>query len=148
YQPCQALGAGLAAGTGSRDPGGRYVAQPAVCPGRGEGRALPGAGTHDSAEYALDGSSNDLPQKARREAPTACTCTRKLVCNFLTLLDTRFIRPPCNALTFYAVLPCVYYGPQTRGKDFVDRRVVNGRLALGVCRYGQALPLHACVENP
>ena len=48
---------------------GRYVAQPAVCPGRGEGRALPGAGTHDSAEYALDGASNDLPQKLGVKLP-------------------------------------------------------------------------------
>ncbi len=34
------------------------------------------------------------------------------------------------------------------GKDFVDRRVVDGRLAMGVCRYGQAFPLHARVEHP
>ena len=34
------------------------------------------------------------------------------------------------------------------GKDFVDGRVVNGRLALGVVRHGQALPLHPGVEHP
>ena len=34
------------------------------------------------------------------------------------------------------------------GKDFVDGRVVDGRLALGIVRYGQALPLHPCVEDP
>src|SRR6266702_4263004 len=34
------------------------------------------------------------------------------------------------------------------GKDFVDGRVVNGRLALGVVWYGQALPLHPCIEHP
>src|SRR6266581_12742 len=33
-------------------------------------------------------------------------------------------------------------------KDFVDGRIVDGRLALGVCRHGQALPLHPRVENP
>src|SRR6266702_8714546 len=34
------------------------------------------------------------------------------------------------------------------GKDFVDRRIVNGRLALGVVRHGQTLPLHPGVEHP
>jgi hypothetical protein len=34
------------------------------------------------------------------------------------------------------------------GKDFVDGRVVDGRLALGVLRYGQALPLHARIQDP
>ena len=34
------------------------------------------------------------------------------------------------------------------GKDFVDGRVVDGRLALGVLRYGDALPLHACIQDP
>ena len=34
------------------------------------------------------------------------------------------------------------------GKDFVDGRVVDGRLALGVLWYGQALPLHPSVEHP
>ena len=29
------------------------------------------------------------------------------------------------------------------GKDFVDRCVMDGRLPMGVCRDGQALPLHA-----
>ena len=33
-------------------------------------------------------------------------------------------------------------------KDFVDGRVVDGRLALGVVRDGQALPLHPGVEHP
>jgi len=33
-------------------------------------------------------------------------------------------------------------------KHFVDRRIVDGRLALGVVRDGQALPLHARVEHP
>src|SRR5215471_18947663 len=33
-------------------------------------------------------------------------------------------------------------------KDFVDGRVVNGRFAIGLCRDGQALPLHAGVEHP
>ena len=34
------------------------------------------------------------------------------------------------------------------GKDFVDGRIVDGRLALGVLWYGQALPLHPGVEHP
>jgi hypothetical protein len=34
------------------------------------------------------------------------------------------------------------------GKDFVHGRVVNGRLALGVVRHGQTLPLHPGVEDP
>jgi len=34
------------------------------------------------------------------------------------------------------------------GEDFVDRGVVNGRLAMGVCRHGQALPLHPGIEEP
>lgn len=34
------------------------------------------------------------------------------------------------------------------GKDFVDGRVVNGRFAVGVVWYGQALPLHPRVEHP
>ena len=34
------------------------------------------------------------------------------------------------------------------GKDFVDGRVVDGRLALGVLRHGQTLPLHPGVEHP
>ena len=34
------------------------------------------------------------------------------------------------------------------GKNFVDRRVVDDRLPIGVCRAGQALPLHARVEEP
>ena len=33
-------------------------------------------------------------------------------------------------------------------KDFVDRCVVDGRRALGVCRHGQTLPLHPRVEDP
>ena len=34
------------------------------------------------------------------------------------------------------------------GKDFVDRRVVDGRLAMGIFRYRQALPLHARIQDP
>jgi hypothetical protein len=34
------------------------------------------------------------------------------------------------------------------GKDFGDRRVVDGQLPIGVCRDGQALPLHARIQNP
>src|SRR5215831_15536347 len=34
------------------------------------------------------------------------------------------------------------------GKDFVDGRIVNGRLALGVLRHGQTLPLHPGVKHP
>jgi hypothetical protein len=34
------------------------------------------------------------------------------------------------------------------GKDFVDGRIVDGRLALGVVRHGQTLPLHPGVEDP
>jgi hypothetical protein len=34
------------------------------------------------------------------------------------------------------------------GKGSVDGRVVDGRLALGVLRHGQALPLHPRVEDP
>ena len=34
------------------------------------------------------------------------------------------------------------------GKDFVDGRIVDGRLALGIVRHGQTLPLHAGVEDP
>ena len=33
------------------------------------------------------------------------------------------------------------------GKDFVDRRVADGWLPIGVCRDGQALPLHARIQN-
>src|SRR5215216_4747800 len=34
------------------------------------------------------------------------------------------------------------------GKDFVDGRVVNGWLALGVVWNGQALPLHPRIKHP
>jgi hypothetical protein len=34
------------------------------------------------------------------------------------------------------------------GKDFVDRRVMNRRFPIGVCRHGQTLPLHPGVEHP
>src|SRR5262249_12797129 len=34
------------------------------------------------------------------------------------------------------------------GKDFVDGCVMNGRFAVGVVWYGQALPLHPRVEDP
>ena len=34
------------------------------------------------------------------------------------------------------------------GKDFVDGRVVNGWLSIGVCRNGQALPLHPRIQDP
>src|SRR5260370_22623367 len=34
------------------------------------------------------------------------------------------------------------------GKDFVDSRVMNGRFAVGILWYGQALPLHPRVEHP
>jgi len=34
------------------------------------------------------------------------------------------------------------------GKDFVDGRVVNGRLALRVVWNGQALPLHPGIKHP
>src|SRR5438105_11027407 len=34
------------------------------------------------------------------------------------------------------------------GKDFVDGRVVDGRVALRVVWNGQALPLHPSVEHP
>src|ERR1700745_971337 len=34
------------------------------------------------------------------------------------------------------------------GKHFVDSRIVDGRLTLGVLGYRQALPLHPCVEHP
>jgi hypothetical protein len=34
------------------------------------------------------------------------------------------------------------------GKDFVDGRVVESRLALGISRYWQALPLHPCIQDP
>ena len=34
------------------------------------------------------------------------------------------------------------------GKDFVDGRVVDGRVALRVVWNGQALPLHPGVEHP
>src|SRR5262249_48750278 len=114
YEPCQALGAGLAAGTGGRDPCGGHRAQPAVCPGRGEGRALPGPWPHAGAEHPLDGTSNSLPQKARCEATSAGACDRTCVRHPLKLLDTHVDRPPSNAVTFYAVLQCVYYGLQTR----------------------------------
>jgi hypothetical protein len=33
-------------------------------------------------------------------------------------------------------------------EDSVDRRVVDGRLALGILRDGQALPLHARIQDP
>jgi hypothetical protein len=34
------------------------------------------------------------------------------------------------------------------GKDFIDGRIVNGWLALGIVRDGQALPLHARIQDP
>jgi hypothetical protein len=34
------------------------------------------------------------------------------------------------------------------GKDFVDRRVVDGRFPIGVCRDRQALPLHPRLQDP
>jgi hypothetical protein len=34
------------------------------------------------------------------------------------------------------------------GEDFGDSRVVDGRLALGVFRYGQAFPWHPGIEEP
>ena len=34
------------------------------------------------------------------------------------------------------------------GKDFVDSRVMDGWFAMGICRHGQALPLHPRVEQP
>src|SRR5258705_5881689 len=34
------------------------------------------------------------------------------------------------------------------GKDFVDSRVMNGRFAVGILWYRQALPLHPRVEHP
>jgi hypothetical protein len=34
------------------------------------------------------------------------------------------------------------------GKNFVDGRIVNGRLALGVVWNGQALPLHPRIQHP
>ena len=34
------------------------------------------------------------------------------------------------------------------GKDFVDRRIVEGRLPSGVCGDGQTLPLHARIQDP
>jgi hypothetical protein len=34
------------------------------------------------------------------------------------------------------------------GQDFVDGRIVNGRLPLGVCRHRQALPRHPRLEYP
>ena len=33
-------------------------------------------------------------------------------------------------------------------KDFVDGRIVNGRFAIGLCRDGQALPLHPRIQDP
>jgi hypothetical protein len=34
------------------------------------------------------------------------------------------------------------------GKDFVNGRVMDGRVAMGVFRHGQTLPLHPGVEHP
>src|SRR3989442_1301516 len=34
------------------------------------------------------------------------------------------------------------------GKDFVDGRIVDGRLALGIVRHRQTLPLHSGVAPP
>jgi hypothetical protein len=34
------------------------------------------------------------------------------------------------------------------GKNFVDGRVMDDRVTLGVCRHGQTLPLHPGVEEP
>ena len=34
------------------------------------------------------------------------------------------------------------------GKDFVDGRIVNGRLALCIVWNGQALPLHPRIKHP
>src|SRR4029434_10045547 len=36
----------------------------------------------------------------------------------------------------------------TAQKDFVDGRVMDDRVTLGVCRHGQTLPLHPGVEEP
>src|SRR5712691_10759687 len=36
----------------------------------------------------------------------------------------------------------------TAQKDFVDGRVVDGRVTIDVFRYGQTLPLHPGVEHP
>src|SRR5262249_2838535 len=106
--------AGLAAGTGGGDPCEGYLAHPAVCSRGGQGRALPGPWAHAGAEHALNGASAGLPQKARRDAPAACSFHRKFVYTLLQYLDTHVERPLCNALTFYAVPHCVYYGLQTR----------------------------------
>jgi len=32
-------------------------------------------------------------------------------------------------------------------KDFVDGRIVNGLFAIGLCRDGQALPLHPRIQD-
>src|SRR5216683_6812698 len=34
------------------------------------------------------------------------------------------------------------------GKNFIDGRVMDDRVAIGVFRYGQTLPLHPGVEHP
>src|SRR4029453_7697345 len=111
---CQTLCAGLAPGTGGGEPCGGYLAQPAVCSRRGQGGALPGPGADAGAKHALNGASASLPQKARREAPSASSFHRKFARTLLQYLDTRVDRPVCNTLTFYAVPHCVYYGLQTR----------------------------------
>ena len=46
---------------------------------------------------------------------------------------------------WYCYIPTCRFTAQ---KDFVDGRVVNRGFALGVCRDGQALPLHPGVEHP
>ncbi len=44
-------------------------------------------------------------------------------------------RPECPSIS-----PC--------GKDVVDGRLVHGRCPVGVCRHGQALPVHPGGEDP
>ena len=69
-------------------------------------------------------------KKARREAPSACSFHRKFVCTLLQYLDTRVERPVCNALTFYAVPHCAYYG-LTRVPETVPQ--CSGHHSGGIC---------------
>ena len=60
--------------------------------------------------------------------PAASSFHRKRVRTLLQYLDTRVDRPLCNALTFYAVPHCVYYGLQTRVYKLCCRREGIGLL--------------------
>jgi len=62
-----------------------------------------------------------------------------------TLISSCFSAARCRTLATNAAT-ATHIGPF--GKDFVDGRVMDDRVALGVCRHGQTLPLHPGIEHP